>query len=403
MKLKTILIIMCLSVSTIPLGLIVGYQGFNASIFFWIVIFIVTFCFSLLISHLITRPIIALTKNLDSISKGQLDVKLDKSEIHEINNLTDSLNRIMTSLKLAIHKVGVKKGEIFEDFSKETVEKKQQDILDSINGWAWEIDSKGVYTFCSKNVFDYLGYFPKEIIGKNIFDFLLPEDAKKLKHAFNETSKKKKSINLENWSIQKNGNKICLATNAFAFFDESGKILGYKGIFTDVTSEKLANEKIKDLNKELSGLKIEINKLSKGCEKRNNRLFQTVSVNEEKLDEKWAECKLDSVFIFDINANILECNENMYKRLGYNKNEMLSLNMADFDVLETKKELYEKIITAKKNGAYSFKTMHKRKDGSTVLVFENLQYLKDMNAFKCIVREDCSLKKNSTVNFIIFL
>jgi|GEM_PF-1000355 len=395
MKLKTILIIMCLSVSTIPLGLIVGYQGFNASIFFWIVIFIVTFCFSLLISHLITRPIIGLTKNLDSISKGQLDVKLDKSEIHEINNLTDSLNRIMASLKLAIHKVGVKKGEIFEDFSKETVEKNQQDIIDSINGWAWETNPDGVYTFCSTNVFDYLGYFPKEIIGKNIFDFLLPEDAKKLKHAFNEANKKKKSIkNLENWCIQKNGNKICLETNAFAFFDESGKIVGYKGIFTDVTGKKLANETIKDLNKELSGLKIEINKLSKEYDKRNNRSLQSISVNEEKSIEKWAEQKLDSVFIFDINANILDCNENMYKRLGYNKNEMLSLNMADFDVLETKPELYEKIITAKKNGAYSFKTMHKRKDGSTVLVFENLQYLKDKNAFKCIVREDCSLNRN---------
>ena len=236
MKLKTILIIMCLSVSTIPLGLIIGIQGFNASILFLILIFIVTFCFSLLISHLITRPIIGLTKNLDSISKGQLDVKLDKSEIHEINNLTDSLNRIMASLKLAIHKVGVKKGEIFEDTSNETIEKKQEYMLNSINGWIWETDSKGVLTFCSANVFDYLGYLPKEIIGKNIFDFNLPEDAKKLKHAFIEACKNKNQIkNLDNWSVHKKGKKICLETNAFAFFDESGKILGYRGINTDVT------------------------------------------------------------------------------------------------------------------------------------------------------------------------
>jgi len=394
MKLKTILIIMCLSVSTIPLGLIVGTQGFNSSILFLLLIFVVTFCFSLLISHMITRPIIGLTKNLDSISKGQLDVKLDKSEIHEINNLTDSLNRIMASLKLAIHKIGVKKGELFEDVSKKTVEKKQEDILNSINGWSWVTDSKGEYTYCSENVFDYLGFHPEEIIGKNIFDFMLSEDAKKLKQAFNEAGKKKKQIKyLDNWNIQKNGNKICLETNAFAFFDESGKILGYKGINTDVTREKLAQQRIKDLNKELSDLKIKITELSNNREKGKSNLLETISFNKEKLDEKWAEHELDSVYIFDINANILDCNENMYKRLGYSKNELLSLNMADFDALETKQELSKKINTAKKNGAYSFKTIHKKKDGSSILVFENLQYMKDKNTFKCIVREEYSLKK----------
>jgi PAS domain S-box-containing protein len=274
---------MCLSVSTIPIGLVIGIQGFNASILFLISIFIVTFCFSLLVSHLITRPIIDLTKNLDSISKGQLDVKLDRSEINEINNLTDSLDRIMASLKLAIHKFGVKKGELFEDIPIDTIEKKQEDIL----------------------------------------------------------------------SI-------------------------------DIT-DQIAQEKIRDLCKEISDLKIKINELQN---ERKSKSYETVFVNKEKLYENWSEQEHDYVFIFDNNAKILDCNEDMYKRLGYSKNEILSLNMADFDVLETKKELAEKINTAKKNGAYSFKTIYKRKNGSTFLVFENLQYIKDKNTFKCIVRED---------------
>jgi len=391
MRLKTILIIMCLSVSTIPIGLIVGIQGFNSSILFLIIIFIVTFCFSLLISHFITRPIIDLTKNIDSISKGQLDVKLEKSEIHEINNLTDSLNRIMASLKLAIHKVGVKKREIFEEVLNvnDTLEKKQENMLSSVLGWAWETDYNGVYTFCSANVFDYLGYLPEEIIGKNIFDFMLPEDAKISRNIFNEAYKIKKPIkNLENWNIQKNGKKICVETNAFTFFDKEGNILGFRGINTDVTDQKIAQEKINVLNKELSGLKKEINKLSNEVKLRENSLIEPIDFNKEKIDEKWIEKKLDSVFFFDINANILDCNENMYKKLGYTKEEMLSLNMIDIDALETKKDLFEKINLAIKKGAYSFKTIYKRKDGSTILVFENLQYIKNKDNFKCIVRED---------------
>jgi PAS domain S-box-containing protein len=277
---------MCLSVSTIPIGLIVGIQGFNASLLFLILIFIVTFCFSLLVSHLITRPIISLTKNLDKISKGQLEVKLDRSEIHEINDLTDSLNRIMASLKLAIHKFGVKKGEIFDDA-----------LMANDN-----------------------------IVKK-------PEDCQ--------------SIGL--------------------------------------AKQNMAIDKIKDLNKEISDLKIKINDLQN---KRKSKSYETVNISKEKLDDNWSEQEFDSVFFFDINANILDCNENICKGLGYSKDEMLLLNMADFDILETKKELSKKINATKKNGVFSFKTIHKRKDGSTFLVFENLQYIKDKNMFKCIVRKE---------------
>lgn len=387
---------MCLSVSTIPIGLIVGIQGFNASILFLIIIFIVTFCFSLLISHLITRPIINLTKNLDSISKGKLDVKLEKSEIQEINNLTNSLNRIMASLKLAIHKVGVKKREIFEDVLNvnDTFNEKQDNIFNSILGWAWETDSNGVYTFCSANIFDYLGYLGEEVIGKNIFDFMLQDDAKKSIKTFNEASKNKEPIkNLDNWNIHKNGKKICVETNAFAFFDESGSIQGFRGINTDITEQKIAQDKINDLNKELSCLKNEINKLSNEVIRDENNLLEPNAINIEKLDEKWVEQDFDSSFVFDIDANIMDCNKNILKKLGYSKKEMLSFNMVDFDALETKKELTEKINIAKKNGAYSFKTIYRKKDGSTILVFENLQYNKNKNNFKCIVREDNLPKK----------
>jgi hypothetical protein len=85
----------------------------------------------------------------------------------------------------------------------------------------------------------------------------------------------------------------------------------------------------------------------------------------------------------------------MYQRLGYTKSEILSLNLADIDALESIDEIINKINKAKEIGSITFKTIHKRKDGSAVLVLENLQYLKDKNKFKGIVREDYSLIKSS--------
>ena len=139
--------------STIPIGIIGGIEGFQSESMVLIgLMFLVTFFVSLAISYFITRPLEQLTKNITKISKGKLDVNLEQSEIYEIDNLTDSLNRVMASLKLAIHKVGVKKGEIFEEAvkAKEIVEQRQEDLLNSISGWAWETDAKGVYRFCSR-------------------------------------------------------------------------------------------------------------------------------------------------------------------------------------------------------------------------------------------------------------
>ena len=353
-------------------------------------IFLVTFVVSLMISYLITRPIENLTSNIDKISKGQLDINLHPSEIYEINNLTDSLNRVMVSLKLAIHKVGVKKGEIFEDAvkAKEVAEKKQNDLLNSITGWAWETDEKGNYTYCTKNVTDLLGYTPGELIGKSVFDFIIPDDVKNVKQVFNEASKNKTPIkNLENWNLKKNGEKICVITNGIPFYDEENNLLGYRGVDTDITKEKKVEGKNIILKKELSDIKqgktapIKEKKIEEGIEK--------IETNKNKvIKEKLSEQEFDSVFIFDENANILDCNENMYKRLGYSKNELLSLNMADFDALESKNDLIEKINKLKKDGVYAFKTIHKRKDGSAILVKEILQYLKNENTFKGIVRID---------------
>jgi PAS domain S-box-containing protein len=299
----------------------------------------------------------------------------------------------MASLKLAITKVGVKKGEIFEEAvkAKETVEKKHEDLLDSIPSCAWETDNKGVYTFCSRNISKLLGYSPNEMIGMSVFDFMTPEDAKKTKPAFNEASKKKNPIrNLEHWNVKKDGEKVCVITNGVPFFDDKGNLLGYRGVDTDITREKIAYEKINSLNKELADIKMEITELLN--ERDSSKGLETINLGKKKLDEKWSEHKFDSVFLFDENANIIDCNENMYKRLGYSKSEMLSLNMADFDALESKNEIMKKINQVKKNGVYSFKTIHKRKDGFAILVHENLQYLKDKNKFKCIVREDYSNK-----------
>lgn len=113
MKLRALLIIMCLTISLIPMGIIGGFQGFEIATVSLGLILVIILIISIMMSSLITMPIKKLTKNIEIISKGNLDVELEKSEIYEINNLINSLKRVMVSLKLAIHKVGINKEDIF--------------------------------------------------------------------------------------------------------------------------------------------------------------------------------------------------------------------------------------------------------------------------------------------------
>ena len=181
-------------------------------------------------------------------------------------------------------------------------------------------------------------------------------------------------------------------TNAVPFFDDNKNLQGYRGVNTDITNEQNAKEKIKELTNEISSIKIEMTDLLNERDNNKTELGIDSSIKKEK-SEKWSEHEFDSVFLLDENANFMDCNEKMYKRLGYSKSEILSFNLADIDALESKKDIVDKIKKAKKEGSIIFKTIHKRKDGSAVLVQENLQYVADKNTFKGIIREDYSLKK----------
>ena len=292
----------------------------------------------------------------------------------------------MASLKLAIHKVGVKRGEIFEKTvkAKEGVEEKYESLLKSRGTWIWEVDEKGFCKSCSTKVSYALGYKPDEMIGKKIFEFMVPEEAKKYINIFSEITRTKQDYpyTLDSYWLHKDGHNVSVHTQFVPIFDDSGNFRGFRGFARDMIEYKNDEEKIEDLNKKLVYA--------------NGRMHENIDEHEKSKDilpretalDKLNEEEFDYMFIFDENANIIDCNPDVYKKLGYKKDEMLSLNLADFDYLETKKDIQEKINKIKKSGSINFKTIHKKKDGSSVFVSENIQYLKDKNMFRCIVKED---------------
>jgi PAS domain S-box-containing protein len=63
-------------------------------------------------------------------------------------------------------------------------ERRFRDLTESTSDWVWEVDRNAVYTCASPRINDLLGYEPEEVLGKTPFDFLPPEEAKRVAAVF---------------------------------------------------------------------------------------------------------------------------------------------------------------------------------------------------------------------------
>jgi PAS domain S-box-containing protein len=113
-------------------------------------------------------------------------------------------------------------------------------IAESLADWIWEIDATACFSFSSESSERVLGYTHEEIIGKCVYDFIDPEDVDRVREAFKEhTSGKTPIKNLEHWNITKDGRRVCLLTNGVPMLDPQGELVGYRGVDSDVTEQRM--------------------------------------------------------------------------------------------------------------------------------------------------------------------
>ena len=119
-------------------------------------------------------------------------------------------------------------------------EQRLHEIVDITNDWIWEINPAWKYSFVSPKVFSILGYQPEEMIGKSPFDFILPEDAEKVKEGVRGMVHQFKPLNaIVNRAKHKNGQIVYLETSGIAVFNEQGLYQGYRGADRDITLRKI--------------------------------------------------------------------------------------------------------------------------------------------------------------------
>ncbi|HSB01955.1 MAG TPA: PAS domain S-box protein [Anaerolineales bacterium] len=125
-------------------------------------------------------------------------------------------------------------------------------LVETTSDWVWEVDANGVYTYVSPKVRDLLGYQPEEVIGRTPFDLMPEEEAQRVNAIFQNIMLQEKAFeSLENVARAKDGRPVVLDTSGVPFFDEHGKLAGYRGIDRDITERKQVEEALRAKTEEL--------------------------------------------------------------------------------------------------------------------------------------------------------
>ena len=248
---------------------------------------------------------------LDFVSRDQWDIVFDQTEKrkegessrYELSIVTEKNNRKTALLSVVPRKdaQGKTTGSIATITDITERKRMELELVESENrfrdialcsaNWLWEVDASGRYIYCSYRAIDVLGYSTPEIIGRTPFDFMPPEEAERLSKEFLSIVEEKRDIvNFENRNIDKDGNIHILLTNGVPILDKNGELLGYRGVDSDITERRKAEE---ELNKALIANNTILESVPFGMMiiGRDRRIISANSAAQEILGRKTEELK----------------------------------------------------------------------------------------------------------------
>jgi PAS domain S-box-containing protein len=127
--------------------------------------------------------------------------------------------------------------------------KRFQDVASVSSDWIWEIDRDGRYTYCSGSVGRVLGYQPDELLGTRAFDLIDADDLDRCTAVFERAvADEAPFVDLVNRCVTRSGATVCVTTSGVPIFDESGTLIGYRGIDRDITDRIRSEQALRQAN-----------------------------------------------------------------------------------------------------------------------------------------------------------
>jgi len=169
-------------------------------------------------------------------------------EIEERRKAETELRRIRADLEDTVQQRTAQLLTANKDLSREVAERRQAEmklrrseiryrsLVESTSDCIWEVDTDGVYTYCSPSVEAILGYTPAEVLGRAFHEFMPADEATRTRKAFERhRDLNLPLVNMVNRSLHRDGQEVVIETNGEPVFDDSGELTGFRGVDRDIT------------------------------------------------------------------------------------------------------------------------------------------------------------------------
>ena len=219
-------------------------------------------------------------------------------------------------------------------------------IVESSNDAIITLDMADNVTDWNKGAERIFGYAKAEMIGRPV-TVLSPDPDKAGSLAILE--KVHRGIHLEHVETRrrrKDGEIVDISLTLSPLKDHDDRMIGSSGTAHDITGRKKAEAEIRELNRQLE-------RRAQASEAKYQLLFDNID---------------DTVLLHDAQGNFLDINRGGLTRLGYSKDEVLGMNLAQFDAPEAAEKIPENMAALLKTGHTVFESVQRRKDGAGVPV-----------------------------------
>lgn len=157
--------------------------------------------------------------------------------------------------------VSVKLKNKYEQILKEN-EQKFKNLAENMLDMVAVHNLDGSFVYVSPSCKTLLGFKPEDLIGKNLFEFIHPEDIDDIRNNSHELALKGERVsNVEYRFRNKHGEYIWFESNTNPIKNEDNEIAFLQTISRDVTKRRFSDIEIRKLNEELVELNVQKNKL----------------------------------------------------------------------------------------------------------------------------------------------
>jgi PAS domain S-box-containing protein len=125
-------------------------------------------------------------------------------------------------------------------------------LVEDLSDWVWEMDITGKFVYTNNAVEDIIGFSSGQVLGRTPCDFLRPEDILRAQNTWAELKERRKPIRtIVIQMVHRDNSDVILEARGRPVFDESGELLGFRGICRDITDRLKMLEQLRELDERL--------------------------------------------------------------------------------------------------------------------------------------------------------